>query len=159
MKIIVICALIYLFFQALYGVFLRGFPAYEKLPQIGYWDSLFASGFIEPYGRIIVAFIIATLIYSISKSFYTEKFLAKELTFGTVTSISYSNTRVNNKPLVNFEIKYLELTGIFKDQPGDFGFEFKKGDIIPVKYQKDKPEVAVIPADAIEIIKNQPSNE
>ena len=38
-----------------------------------------------------------------------------------------------------------------------FGFEFNKGDLIPIKYQKEKPEVSTIPSNAIEIIKNRTS--
>ncbi len=155
MRIIAILALLYLLFESLYGIWIGGFPAYVKFPQMSYWDSLFASGFGEPYARIFVSILIGQLIYSISKSYLIEKYLTSELTYGTIKSIQYANIRVNNKPLVNIEAEYLGLTCIFKDQPGDIGFEFKKGDLIPIKYQKDKPEVAIIPKDAISISINK----
>ncbi len=157
MRLIAVTSLLYLLYECIYGIWIRGFPAYVKLPQMGYWDSLFASGFGEPYARIFVSILIGQSIFLISKSYIIEKYLTSELTFGTIKSIHYSNVRVNNKPLVNLEVEYLDLNGIFKDQPGDFGFNFKKGDLIPIKYQKGKPEIAVIPSDAIEIIKQHPS--
>jgi len=136
-----------------------GFPDYVTIDGLGIIDNLNHTQVLHPYGLMLVILILSKGFYSLASSYYIDRFIATEITYGTVTSIQYSNNRVNNKPLVNLEVKYLELTAMFKDQPGDFGFEFKKGDIIPVKYQKDKPEVAVIPADAIEIMKSQPSNE
>jgi len=136
-----------------------GFPDYIPIDGLGIIDNLNHTQVLHPYGYILVILILSKALYALANSYYTDRFLATEIAYGEVTSIQYSNNRVNNKPLVNLEVKYLGLTAMFKDQPGDFGFEFKKGDIIPVKHQKDKPEIAVIPVDAIEIMKNQPSNE
>lgn len=136
-----------------------GFPDYIPIDGLGIIDNINHTQVLHPYGYILVILILSKGLYALASSYYIDRFLATEITYGTVTSIQYSNNRVNNKPLVNLEVKYLGLTAMFKDQPGDLGFEFKKGDIIPIKYQKDKPEVAVIPTDAIEIIKNQSSKE
>lgn len=135
-----------------------GFPDYIPIDGLGIIDNINHTQVLHPYGYMLVILILSKGLYALASSYYTDRFLATEITYGTITSIQYSNNRVNNKPLVNLEVKYLALTAIFKDQPGDFGFEFKKGDIIPVKYQKDKPAVAVIPADAIEIMKSQSNN-
>ncbi len=158
--IILVLGLILLFIiMNIKHLFNIGFPDYIPIDGLGIIDNLNHTQVLHPYGLMLVILILSKGFYSLASSYYIDRFIATEITYGTVTSIQYSNNRVNNKPLVNLEVKYLELTAIFKDQPGDFGFEFKKGDIIPVKYQKDKPEVAVIPADAIEIMKSHPSNE
>ena len=153
MKVLIIFPLAFLLVQALYGVYIIGFPDYVKHPNLSYWESLFHSGFIEPYGRIAVGAIISYLIYAISKPYIIEKFLVSELTYGTIKSVKYSNIRVNNKPLIDLEVDYMGINSTFRDQPGDFGFEFKQGDLIPVKYQKNKPERAIIPGNAVEISK------
>ena len=147
-----------MFYRALYGIYIIGFPAYEKHPNLSYWESLFHSGFLEPYGRIVVASILFYIAYTISKSYFIEKFLASKLTYGTITSINFSNTRINNKPLIDIEVEYMGLQGVFQDQPSDFAFEFSKGSLIPIKYQEGKPEIAVIPENAIEIAKKHPGH-
>jgi hypothetical protein len=136
-----------------------GFPDYISIDGLGIIDNLNHSQVLHPYGLMLVILILSKGLYSLASSYYIDRFIATEITYGTVISIQFSKNSINNKPLVNLEVRYFELTGMFKDQPGDFAFEFKKGDLIPVKHQKQKPEVAVIPTDAIEIMKSHPSNE
>jgi hypothetical protein len=134
-----------------------GFPGYTSIEGLSIIENINHSQVLHPYGYMLVILILSKGLYYLANSYYVSHYLATETTYGKVISIQYSNNRVNNKPLVNIEVEYLNLTGIFKDQPGDFGFEFNKGDLIPIKYQKDKPEVATIPSNAIEILKDQES--
>jgi hypothetical protein len=143
MKIIAIFALLYIAFEALYGVYLRGFPSYEKHPNLSYWKSLFHSGFLEPYGRLFVAAITSGLIFTIIKSIYIEKIVDTEIT-GIVKAITYSNTRLNNKPLVNLEVEFLDQNILFENQTGDLGFKYPVGSEIPIKFNKSKPSQAII---------------
>ncbi|WP_396587929.1 hypothetical protein [Bermanella sp. R86510] len=147
MKLIAILALLYITFEALYGVYLRGFPSYEKHPNLSYWQSLFHSGFLEPYARIFVAAITGGLIFAIIKSIYIEKVVDTEMT-GVVKAITYSNTRLNNKPLVNLEVEFLDLSILFKNQTGDLGFKYPVGSQIPIKFNKSKPSQAIILVDS-----------
>ncbi len=135
-----------------------GFPDYVPLQGFGFIDSINHSQVLTPYICIFIILLLSKLLYILGSSYYVGRFLVNEITYGTITSITYSSNRVNNKPLVNIEVKYLELTAMFEDQPGDFGFKFKKGDTIPIKYQKDKPEIAIIPEDSIEILKQHPEH-
>lgn len=135
-----------------------GFPDYIPIDGLGIIDNLNHSQVLHPYGLMLVILILSKGLYSLASSYYIDRFIATEITYGTIISIQFSKNSINNKPLVNLEVRYFELIGTFEDQPGDFAFEFNKGDLIPVKYQKDKPEIAVIPTDAIKIIKNQSSN-
>jgi len=139
------------------NLFEIGFPDYTSIDGLGIIENINHSQVLHPYGYILVTLILSKGLYSLANSYYVNNFLTTETTYGKVTSIQYSNNRVNNKPLVNIEVEYLNLSGVFKDQPGDFGFEFNKGDLIPIKYQKEKPEIATIPSNAIEIIKNRTS--
>ncbi len=134
-----------------------GFPDYVSHPGLSFIENINHSDVINPYVHIFIILLLSKVLYTMGKSYYIDEFLATEITYGTITSIKYSSNRVNNKPLVDIEVEYMKLTGTFKDQPGDFGFYFKKGDLIPVKYQRGKSEVAKIPVDAIEIIKQHPS--
>jgi hypothetical protein len=131
------------------------FANYSLDPRIDASYEIYISIYRGPILNSILVLILVRALYSLVRSWYIGNKLATELTYGIVKSIQYSTVRTNNKPLVNIEVDYLGLTGSFKDQPGDFGFEFKKGDEIPVKYQKNKPEVAIIPSDAIEIAKKE----
>ena len=42
---------------------------------------------------------------------------------------------------------------LFKNLPGNFGFEFNKEDFIPVNFKKGSPNIATINENAIEIAK------
>ncbi|WP_396598627.1 hypothetical protein [Bermanella sp. R86531] len=139
----------------IYKLFSVGFPSYEAHPHLGFIDNINRTGVLAPYGHMLIIFILSSMVYALGKSYFIEKYLANELAYGTITSITQSTNRVNNKPLINIEVEYEGVVGLFKDQSSDFGFEFNVGDMIPIKYQKDKPEVAIIPPDAISISKNK----
>ncbi|WP_396587927.1 hypothetical protein [Bermanella sp. R86510] len=141
----------------IYKLFSVGFPSYESHPHLGFIDNINRTGVLAPYGHILIIFILSSMVYTLGKSYYIEKYLANELTFGTIISIKQSTNRVNNKPLIDIEIRYEGTLGLFKDQSSDLGFEFDIGDKIPIKYQIDKPEIAIIPSDAISISRDQSS--
>lgn len=152
MKIIAIIALLYLAIDILIGVYLSGFPSFIKYPNLSYIKSIQISGVLEPYARIFASLILFSIIYIMIKSEYISR-VTTENAKGTVISISYSDTRMNNKPLVNIEVEYLDQRVLFKNLPGDYGFEFKNGDTIPVKYKKGSPNISTIHEDALEISK------
>ena len=153
MIILVMCLILLFIGMNIKSLIEVGFPDYVSLQGFSFIDSVNHSQVLNPYGHIFIILLFSKLLYTLGRSYYTKRFLATEITYGKITSVKYSSNRVNNKPLIDLSVDYLELSATFKDQPGDFGFEFNKGDIIPVRYQRGKPEIAVIPADAIDIVK------
>jgi hypothetical protein len=152
MKILAIIALVYLLLDTLYGIHISGFPSFQKYPNLSYMQSIKISGVLEPYARIFVSILLASIIFLLIKSEYISR-IATEQTRGTVIAISYSDMRMNNKPLVNIEVSYLDQKMLFENLPGNFGFEFNKGDLIPVNFKKGSPNIATINENAIEIVR------
>jgi hypothetical protein len=104
-----------------------GFPDYVSLQGFSFIDSVNHSQAPNPYGHIFIILLLSKLLYTLGSSYYTKKFLATEITYGTITSVKYSSNRVNNKPLIDLSVDYLGLSATFKDQPGDFGLSLIKG--------------------------------
>lgn len=154
MKIAAIAVLLIIIFMNIYKLVTTGFPSYVAKPHLSFIENINSSGVIAPYGHIFIILLLGGMVYSLAKSYYIQKYVVDSMAFGEIISIRQSNTRANNKPLIDIEVKYLDIVRLFKDQPSDYGFEFNKGDLIPIEYSKKDPALSVIPENAIEIAQN-----
>lgn len=153
MKILAILVILIFIIMNIKGLSKKGFPEYTSHPGLTIIENINHSGVIAPYGHMFIILILTIALFSLGKAYYIEKYRATEITLGIIKNISFSNVRVNNKPLVDIQVEYLNNDALFKDQPGDFGLSFQVGDSITIKYNKEDPGQAIIPDNAIDLSK------